>query len=175
MSDWPSATGTAEAWTHIATQVLSVAAAVVTFSGIAAAAAPRLRFYVYLVKDGTAAIPLLRLNNDSGANYFQQRLTADGAGVTAARVTGNTSYLLFWNLTVASNGHGLIVADIQKPVAGEVGRLTVRTAVTVAAGIALASGAAEWTNAADPINRVDVIAGTGNLDAGTRTVLEGAA
>jgi hypothetical protein len=174
MSGWPGPSGAAEAWTHLDTQVLGGAAATITFSGIAAAAAPRLRVYLYALRAAGTDVYRLRLNNDSGGNYAYQQLLAQTAGTLAARAGAQTFLPLC--LTSASIEPALFVVEIGKPVAGEVGRTLSRGAFEQAApSIRLDQFAGEWTNTADLINRVDLFPASGNFAAGTRAVLEGAA
>ncbi len=174
MSDWPSdAAGAAEAWTHIDTQVLGGAAAAITFSGIAAAAAPRLRVYAYIIQSGASDSTLLRLNNDGGANYRWQYIRADGAVPIVFRAAAQTEITISLELPLSANDPSLMIVEVFKPVAGEVARVTVRSAVT---NTTIKGGptSGEWTNTGALINRLDVFTAS-NFAAGTRVVLEGAA
>ena len=127
----------------------------------------------YGIGDGSSHRQLLRINNDSGANYAYQGLSADGATVAGARTTGATSINLHEWYPVKASSVGMTVIEISKPVAGEVARVTARAGGDPAAGIAFEATAAEWTNTADVISRIDILNNTANFAAGTRILLYG--
>ena len=172
MSDWPAPVGAAEAWTHIDTQVFGAPAASIVYSGIAAAAAPRLRVYLYVVKDGSGGIVNVQFNSDAGGNYDFQRIGASAGVVTGQRAVGQ-SRIRVTDGGPNANEPALAVLTIEKPVAGEVGR-TISSAAVQGAAIILDILAGEWTNTGALINRIDLLLSVGSFAAGTRAVLEGA-
>lgn len=128
----------------------------------------------YLVKDGTADEPLLRLNNDSGANYVEEELSVTSTTVAVERKTAQTSIELTANNAIGASDVGLIMIEISKPLAGEVARVTNRTSfVDPSLFIWYAALAAEWSNTAALISRIDILAASGNFAANTTILLWG--
>lgn len=175
MSDWSLApAGPSLEWEHIDTQVLSAAAAAITFSGIDTTYR-RFRVLCAQLKDasGAASAVTTRLNNDSGSNYAYQRLSGDGATAAAARTSGTTAWST--DVTTDDNDSGLLVWEITKPAAGMTGSAVGRLAFYLTGvGILLALLAGEWNNTADLISRIDLMMGSGQFNTGTRVTLGGA-
>lgn len=129
----------------------------------------------YIANDANAKVVYLRFNNDSGANYAQQMVYAEGTTVGGYRHTGATQLQVDGvGTTIAANKAAVIVVEVSKPVAGEVARATLRMASdSNVVGVSLASVAGEWTNTADLINRIDILTNANNITTGTRIVLWG--
>lgn len=158
----------------IARTQLTGAAASVSFQNIPTDFR-KLFLVCYVVKDANLGGIDIRFNNDTANNYINQKLKAIAATVTAARTAAQSWIDLTVDENVAANSVCLAVAEISKPVAGEVARVTARTAYDQnASGIAAAFAAGEWTNTTDLINRIDVFNDNVNFAAGTRIVLYGA-
>lgn len=129
----------------------------------------------YLVADASAQNWTFRINNDSGANYAKQYLSANAASVAGARGTGGASWQLDGLSAIKGSNVGMFVMEISKPVAGEVARATWRFGYMnndATALIQYEAGAGEWTNTADLINRLDMLSNA-NFAAGTRVLLYG--
>jgi hypothetical protein len=159
----------ASAWTVIDSETLAAPASSISFTGIDTTY-KMFRVTAYLIQDGSAGRPLLRLNNDSGTNYDWQRVSASDTTVSASRVTGDTSI----DIGGDSNANQVMThtITIAKQLAGS-------PAMVVGdryndAGIWLRHHGARWNNTADLISRIDLIASAGNFAAGTVVVLEAA-
>ena len=126
----------------------------------------------YVVNDANAKNIKLRFNNDSGANYSHQFLTATDSTVSSSRTTGALSIqLLGVGTGFTGSNVSLSIVEISKPVAGEVARATVRSGFNTT--ILIEDFAGEWTNTADLINRIDVVASSNNITTGTHVLLYG--
>ena len=125
----------------------------------------------YIVNDANTKSLWLRFNADAGANYAYQYVSATGATVAGARVTGAAQVVFNTTAVLAASEAACIVIEISKPVAGEVARITARAGYN--ATIIYEASAAEWTNTADLINRIDVLASSNNITTGTRILLYG--
>ncbi len=174
MTDWTPRSGT-PAWTELSDQVLASAAASISVTGIASTYR-RFAGWCYVVKAGASATIIVRINNDSGANYNFQRAHGDGATAGATRQTGGSAVAISGN-AIPVGGTGLLTFEIEKPVAGTRGRIGGQAAVfadlaTDAVTVAVADG--DWKNTANLISRVDVIASSGTMNVGSRLILEGA-
>lgn len=130
------------------------------------------RLTVYVANDANSKSVFLRFNNDSGANYAQQYVLAASTTVSGARVTGQ-SQLALQGATLAASEEASLVALIAKPSATQPAQVVLQSGVNASPALALAGG--EWDNVADLISRIDVLASSNNLAAGTSLMLEGLA
>lgn len=108
--------GASSGTTVISSQTLSGAAANLDFTGIAATYS-LLRLYLLLRTDraSTNDTVMLRLNNDSGANYYWQYINAAGAGgaVTAEGIAATSAQAGFAPGSTATAGRfGVIVLEL---------------------------------------------------------------
>ena len=164
-------TAVQQLWTQRASQVLSGAAASVTFSGLTDSAY-RLTCNYSL----TAAVnPRLTLNNDTGANYSEQQAYANAGSITAVRNTGQAFIPLV--VTGVSNqdlAHGVTIV-VQKPIAGQHGHVLITTAANRAAGTNQISEmvAAIWGNTADKATRIDLVLSSSTYKSGSTFTVEG--
>ncbi len=172
MGFFPPASATpAGAWEKIGIQTLTSAAAIITFSGINSKY-KMFRVHSFIVNDGSAMNVPLRLNNDSGANYEWQRLNA-GTGFVAQRQTAQTSVVLF-NFAIQTNAVGVSEALIAKPLAGNHAMVLCKDSALSSIGADQTDRVGHtWKNTSDLINRIDVIASTGNMDPGSTVMIEG--
>src|SRR3990167_8566715 len=141
-------------WRHLRTSVLTGDAASVSFTGLDTTYR-RFLVVAYIVKDANAGEIYLRFNGDAGATYQQQHLRVNSTTLTPARNTLN---------------------QIQPQVDAmdaTVGRVITMDGRVSTAAITMTLTADEWTNTADLINRIDVLASSNNLAAGTRVTIFG--
>ena len=132
------------------------------------------KFHViaFIVKDATTNTVNVRFNNDSGANYAFEDLTANGATAAGARTTGSTA--ITPSTSIAASSYGLLTLDIAKPLTSTTGRVVAHMSKDGnATGIFLNEIAGEWTNTTNLISRIDILAVTGNFAAGTLVLLYG--
>ena len=162
-------------FTLIEDQVLGSAAASITFN-TGLTDYTKFRLTVYVVNDGSAKIPNVRFNADSGTNYAYQYLDVTSTSVGSARSTGQTVIPLAVSST-AANSTSMFTFEVSKPLATTPARTTSNSAVMSGGGpvILMDILAGEWNNTSDLISSIAVLASAGNFDTGTRAVLEGAA
>lgn len=156
---------------------LGVAAASVDVTGIVAAYA-HLMITVYARSDtaATTANLLLRFNGDAGSNYDYQLLVGSAAAASSGETFGTTG-ILFGNMPAASAGANLFSASeiFVSNYAGSTNNKQVVAMTGLKVGTSTTNLAAylfggSWrANAA--INRVTILAGAGNLVAGTRVTI----
>ncbi len=158
-------------WEKNDEQTLAAPAAAVTFSGINTAFT-FLRLTGYLVNDANASAFVIRVNNDSGANYDMQNVDANGGAGVATRTTGQNEFAQ--RLGMAASQEALFTALLAKPVAGDQAQAIYWDSVENAAGIVLNLMADQWNNTGALISRLDVLKLANNLDTETRILLEGA-
>ena len=159
-------------WDVIASSTLGSPAASISFASIASTY-KLFRVTAYIIKDGSAGRALVRLNNDSGANYERQRLSGAATGVSAQRTTGETSWETTWSgLTSQPATFELVIG---KQIAGAAAMGILSSVGKESTTLEYSSFACRWNNTADLINRIDIIASAGNFAAGTVVVLEGLA
>jgi len=134
----------------------------------------KFRVTVFAIKDGTAGSVSVRLNADSGANYAYQELKAVNAAVSAARATGQTSFIV--NQAIGASQVALFTFEITKPLTTTPARFTNSSSIMDNAGtpaIELFKVSGEWANTADLITAITVLASVGDFAAGTRVIVEG--
>lgn len=159
-------------WEHIDTQILSGAAAAVTFSGLSAAYRAFL-MVGHIEKDATGGAIVFRINNDAGANYEYVRDGVTSGGLAANSVM-NAANTVSPSATVAAGESGQFEALFSKPLAAQEGVFQCAvTQLEAAAGPGGEDLAGTWENVADLISRLDVIAGATNFAADTRVTLWG--
>lgn len=158
------------AWDLLGEVELAASAASVSFVNIASGYRT-LRLSAYVARDSTSSNTevLLRLNNDSGANYAYQTLVSSSTSVIGAAATGQTSIALG---ALGANDHGLIECTIAKPLASMPARVNGQSRTALAAALRITETAGAWVNTTDAITRVDLL-DTNQWIAGTRVVLEG--
>jgi len=149
---------------------LAAAASSVSFASIPAAFV-MFRLRAEIIKDGTTASPLLRFNNDSGANYSRQYVIGSSTSVSGARATGQTSISHAFE-AIGANEFATMDLIIAKPIAGAAA-LTVELYAVSQTNLAMAGVAGIWSNTADLINRIDIISNGGDFAAGSIFILEG--
>jgi hypothetical protein len=126
----------------------------------------------------SSVLAALRFNNDSGANYYFQRLFASAAASTAAESLAQTSMgvgALPAATAVTGFGGGIVVA-----IPGYSGSSFTKGAIALnAAPLGTTTGtivteqrAGVW-NSSVAINRITLLAGAGNFAVGSRVVLYG--
>ncbi len=158
-------------WEKIDERTLSVAAAAITFSGIDTSFT-FLRLTGYIVNDANASVFVVRINNDSGANYDMQNVDASAAVVTGTRTTAQNEFAQ--RLGMAASQESFFTMMISKPVAGEEAQAIYHDSTENAAGIVLNLMGDQWNDVAAQISRLDILKLANNLDAETRILLEGA-
>lgn len=167
-------------WQEIDYVVLESAAASVVFdSGLSGFKFFRLS--VYAIKSTGTATVIVRLNNDSGANYVFQQIAANGTNAAGARSTSQSSIGLTdsggWDTSQATNA--MFTALIAKPAAGVKAQALGHsnypsdTPANTTGELNLMGG--EWNNTADALNRIDVLNGSGDFAIGSSFLLEGLA
>lgn len=173
MSTFSRGRNPASSWEHIAAQVLSADAASISFQNIDTAYR-MFRLTIYVVKDGTGGVLVVRLNNDSAPNYNEQTLHVTGATVTASRAAADTRHRLTLGVVLDPNEDLFGEILIGKQVAGEQGFLMSRVNYRGASlDPYIDINHVRWLNTTDLINRIDLLPLAGNLAANTRAVLEG--
>ena len=158
----------------VADNTLSVAAASFDFTGLPTTYA-HLMVVLYTRGDAAAisVAQILRLNNDSGANYQDQRLYGDGAGVTAAESLAGTSIGL-GNTTASTgpaNAFGTSIVMIPH-YAGASNQKTISANVDyrngTGAGSSFTMRVSGWWASTAAVNRVTIAPSSGNFVAGSR-------
>jgi hypothetical protein len=164
-----SALSNESGYVEIARQTLGSAGDTITLSSIPAR--KYLKFEIYLLATGGTMIPLVRLNNDSGANYARRVSANGGADATAVSgtdilniaATGSEQYMVGTILNVATNEKQLyaIITDRGISGAADVPNRSERLG--------------KWVNTSDQINRIDVInnGGTGDFAIGSEIIVYG--
>ena len=158
------------AWDVIDSSTLASPAASVSFTGIDSKY-KLFRVTAYIVNDGSAKNVLLRLNNDSGSNYSEQRLLGSSTSVVAIRNASQTSIPATYTQLAASESATIEIV-IGKQLASAAAMALIST-VRGGASISKDNIAGIWANTADLISRIDLVASVGNFAAGTVVVLEG--
>lgn len=148
---------------------LAAAASSVSFQNIPAAFV-MFRLVCQIIKDGTLGLISFTLNNDTGANYSRQYLSAASTTVSAGRDSAQTSA----NLLVGpeANAHSTFDAVIAKPLASTAGLISVMN-VSFQTNIRLVDHAFIWANTAALINRIDVLSSVTDFAADSILILEG--
>ncbi len=173
------ASGVAGNWFMLADSTLGADAASIDFTSISGSYA-HLWLLLYARSDtasGETSVAA-RFNNDSGANYYHERINAGVTTVTAAEVLGATSFR-FGRCpanTATANDFGaneMVILNY----ANSTNRKSVMSraasfASTASSGIQLELGAEGWDNTA-AISRITMFPGAGNFRAGTRATLYG--
>ena len=161
--------GAAAAWDVIDSTTLGSAAASISFA-TGLSGYKLFRVTAYMIKDGTGGNAQLRLNNDSGANYDDQRVQGFVTSTPSGRATSQT-YVLLAQLDASTAGTIEII--IGKQLAGATGMILSESTQLVSGYFVTRYVAGRWVNTADLISRIDLISSGGNFAAGTVVVLEG--
>jgi len=156
------------AWDVIDVVELGSAAASITFSDLSGYRL--LRVTGYVLKDGTGANLLVRLNADTGANYDAQFLTGNSTSVVASRTTGGTSIL---GSQLAANTPATFEITIGKQLSGVPAMLLAPVVNSPVGDVSTRDWASRWNNTTDLITSLTLLNGSGNFAASTVCVLEG--
>lgn len=156
----------------IGTTLLAAAAAAVTFSGISATYKEFIVTAWLLPVSGAGVQAMIRLNNDSGANYDAQGMYLDGASIGNSAGTARTAVDMD-EVIGLFGGPFIGQAAIYKNAAGLEAMVFSRASFIRSGSIVSGFSATRWANAAALISRVDVLASSGNLDIGSIVRLEG--
>jgi hypothetical protein len=156
-------------YTALATVTLSTATATATFSNV-----PSTYRDLVVVMTGTTSVDnftLIRLNGDSGNNYFQVFMSGSGSGVGASG-TSTVSYALLGDWTTTQSTALAHIMDYSATDKHKT--ILVRGNTTKATIIPVAAIATRWANTA-AVNSVFVAIGSGTMAAGTTISLYGIA
>lgn len=163
----------------IAETTLSVAAASIDFSSIAADWSHlMIDFYGRGDAAVTATSCLLRFNADTGANYDYERVYGEGAAVAAAEALAATSLLVVGRLPGASAPANVFGAGaITVPYYASANQKTMHAAGMGKRGVAAGDLGVEaisgfWRNVA-AITQITLLPASGNFAIGTRATLYG--
>lgn len=161
------------AWEHIDTQVLSGAAASVSFASISSVY-KAFRLTAHMKNDASAASLQLRLNNDSGSNYDYQNLRVSTGAVAGAALQQAVSVQVVTSASLAANLWAHMTFLITKEAAADQAKVYAAGTVDTAANTPEThSSSGNWRNVADLINRIDILKSAGNFAVGSRFTLEG--
>ena len=170
-----------EAWVGIATTTLGSDTAVVTFTSTDDGQVGDFSQYMDLVlvtysRGETVAISdgnKVQFNNDTtAARYPAQRLDADGSGVYAGTYTSAGVWITAPGTTAAANEFGASVQHIFDINSGKYKSVVGSEAQDSNGDGTVALRATTWKSQA-PISEIDIVAGTGNLLAGSMFSLFG--
>jgi len=156
-----------ETWRALRRTELASAAASISFQDLGSEGR-RFMVVLYIIKDGTAGLPKLTLNNDSGSNYSatQSFYGWYGDTVTTAQRVSGTTFLYMPNLNISANGTSLVVGIISKPVASVQARV-MSVASEVQTNVLWVANVGQWNNTSALVSRIDVSSSSANFATGT--------
>lgn len=173
MAQMPAVVGPDAAfWEDIDEQVLGAPAASISFAGLDTSFT-LFRLTAYVIKDGTRSLIFLRLNADVGANYDHQHINGEAAVLAGSRTVAGNRWDAGGHNNLAANQEMNFVYTIAKPSAGEVAQGVWGIGIIDLAGLEVEFSGGQWNNIAALISQIDVLTLAGNLDTGTRVLLEG--
>ncbi len=157
------------AWEIIGDTVVAVDGTTqVDFTGLDGNTDEQYKVFVSGLSDaGGAADIALRFNGDSGANYEQERVAADGALLTSSRSTVTYHVLTESRINEKHSAEAFISAKV----IGGNRRTISQGGGTRTGGIALRIVSSDWLNTTDNIISISVLTAGAGWIAGTRITL----
>ena len=152
----------------IATTTLGSTTATVTFSSISSAYTDLV--IVTSIRGTTNQNQNVRFNNDSGSNYSNTYLEADGTGTASGRRSSQTSLVDFGYLRTTASTFCVSIIQVNNYSNATTYKTALMKGDSVTAGVQVGVGLWRSTSA---INRVDLIAAAGSYEVGCTFTIYG--
>lgn len=115
----------------------------------------------------------LRCNGDSGANYAQQKITANGATVAGARLTAQAQINISNDNIGAGDDSVSSILVVKSTAAAKAQMTWIEDHEAGAPAPYLVLGGGEWGNTADLLSRIDLLASANSFAINTAITLWG--